>query len=99
MLFSFLNVDKKTELRYRRAKAMKNRLKKRDVRFLSAERVLRYEQSLSVEEFVRGILADCVEAACNMDTDRVYIPDEKKAEVVVEKTPKVSLKRSRKTYI
>ena len=32
-----------------------------------------------------GILADCVEAACNMDTDRVYIPDEKKAEVVGEK--------------
>ena len=54
MLFSYFNVDKKTELRYRRAKAMENRLKKRDLRILSQERVMRYEQSLSVEEFVRG---------------------------------------------
>ena len=68
---------------------MANRFKKRDLRILSQEWVMRYEQSLSVEEFVQGILADCVEAACNMDTDRVYIPDEKKAEVVVEKKPKV----------
>ena len=98
MLFSYLNVDKKTELRYRRAKAMENRLNKRDLKILSQERVMRYEQSLSVEEFVRGILADCVEAACHLDTDRVYIPDEKKAEVVVEKKPRVSLKMSRKTY-
>ena len=57
MLFSYLNVDKKTELRYRRAKAMENRLNKRDLKILSQERVMRYEQSLSVEEFVRGILA------------------------------------------
>ena len=77
MLFRFLNVDKKTELRIRKRKASALRVTKRTQRFLAEERVTKFKSTISVEDAVADILDDCVDAVSNLDVARVVRPVEK----------------------
>ena len=90
MLFSYFNVDRRTELKYRKSKVRMTRINKRSLEVLSKDRVRRYREALSVEDDVNGVLSDCVEAVCNLDMTKEFIPEEKISEVVKEKkTPQV----------
>ena len=77
MLFRFLNVDKKTELRIRKRKASALRVTKRTQRFLAEERVNKFKSTISVEDAVADILDDCVDAVSSLDVARVVRPVEK----------------------
>ena len=81
MLFSFLNVDKRTELKLRKRRAETLRINKRTQRLLAAERVRRFEDTLTVEKIVAGMLSDCVDAVCRLETKRKVLPT---AEVKVQ---------------
>ena len=67
MLFSFLNVDKKTELRIRLRKTKKQHITKKIHNLLRLERAKRFEEALSVEDVVAGVPRDCVDAVSNLD--------------------------------
>ena len=87
MLFSDSNDDGKTELRLRKLKATEVRTKKRSLRILVKERVKRYDDTLTVKEDVDGVLSDCVEAVCTLDTEREVNPEEKVFELVEPEKP------------
>ena len=77
MLFSFLSVSPSAQLKLRRRKAQVERVRKRDLRIHAEERIKLCEAAMSTEHFVRGILSDCVEAACAMVADGMILEEEK----------------------
>ena len=87
MLFSFLSVSPATELKLRMKKAKAARVTKRSLRLQAEERVKRYEEAMSVEHVVSGLLSDCVEAVCEMliEKGRRQYPKVKKKEESKEK--------------
>ena len=82
MLFSFLNVSQDAELRLRKTKSQKQRFTKRTQKFLAAERVLRFEKSLSVDAIVAGVLRDCVDAVCKLDITKKRVVKVEETQIV-----------------
>ena len=80
----FLNVSKETELKLRKKKAEEIRMTKRTLKFLASNRARRFEDSLSVEEIVAGVLEDFVEAVSKIsDRNRKVIAQERTAQEII----------------
>ena len=105
MLFSYFSVSRADELRIRKRKTERDRVTKRTLKIHADYRVKRFEEVMSVEHIVKGLLRDCVDAVTEMLNDEGKFEEnkyeEKKAELVEEKSvvkvepKKVSLKRRR----
>ena len=54
------------ELKLRKKRAEVTRVTKRNLEIHKAARVKRYEEVMSIENFLNGLLSDCVGAACEM---------------------------------
>ena len=87
MLFSFLNVDKKTDLRLRKRKASSLRITKRTQELLNLERAKRFQEAITVRDEVSGILHDCVDAVDKLDIKRIIRPVVEHKVVEEEKEP------------
>ena len=66
MIFSYFSISPAAELRLRKKEAEKERVRNRSLKILEEDRIKRYEDSLSIEHIVKGILSDCVEAVVEM---------------------------------
>ena len=86
MLFSFLNVDKKTELRNRKRKARALRITRTQQIMLYQERAKRIEDAIKSTD-VESVLKDSVDPLCNLDVNRVVQPVIKCEIVEEEKSP------------
>ena len=61
-LYSFLNVDRETELKLRKKNARNKRVTKKRLKVLQERRFRRYHRNLSIRDIVAEVLDDCVEA-------------------------------------
>ena len=63
-MFSFLKMDRATEMKLRLKKARTARMYKQTLRIISENRVRRYQESLSTIDIVSEVLSDTVDAVC-----------------------------------
>ena len=70
MLFSFLNISPRKELRIRKQGAAKINRKYKYYEGVKKERTDRYFESLSVHEVVSEVLRECVTAVCHRERNR-----------------------------
>ena len=64
MLFSFLNLSPRKQLKLRRQKASKTHMKWKQYEAIKADRLQRALKSLPIQEAVSSDLNECVEAVC-----------------------------------
>lgn len=94
-MLSFLTIDRATEMRLRLKKVQRERINARALKVLNRDRVRRYEESLSIEEFISDLLKDCVDAACSVAAEPKRTPL-KLVNLKPEEKPKVESKVTRK---
>ena len=94
-MLSILTIDRATEMRLRLKKVQRERINARALKVLNRDRVRRYEESLSIEEFISDLLKDCVDAACSVAAEPKRTPL-KLVNLKPEEKPKVESKVTRK---
>ena len=94
-MLSFLTIDRATEMRLRLKKVQRERINARALKVLNRDRVRRYEESLSIEEFISDLSKDCVDAACSVAAEPKRTPL-KLVNLKPEEKPKVESKVTRK---
>ena len=66
MIYDYFHISKPAELKLRRNRSMNKRISKQTLKIHAEARVKKYNEIMSIEKFVRGIIYDCVEAVCDM---------------------------------
>ena len=93
-------VSQAVKLRLRKKRAQTSRIIMRSLQVIKDSRLKQYEESISVEHFVRGIIIDCVDAVVEMVSakrgNRLQYVEEKKEDIVASVVQKVTGKRKRK---